>query len=274
MSHPAALYNKARHHAFSVVNKFGGCDIKGLIANEYGSLPYHSQLGLIAEVEFFKKYRKQYHLTPALDCGDKADFIGKINNDIARIDVTLNASFKNLADYDRPIEMSGDKYYLAVVDLTGEISEIILLNVPITNNYGGEGRLIDLAILRGPEYDKDGCSKYNPYQELIRVDTSDYSIKESKIVTDWYIEDFGTFQDNIPDDIEDEKVEQLIKLHGSDTARLLSKEYGYNVLGCLSHDYHTLTPDGDGDYGYYLRWIHPLFESLGFKLGDELPLDI
>lgn len=274
MIHPAELYNKARHHAFSMSDHSIDCVVK-ILREEYGSLPNQSLCGLIAELNFYHNYRKAFNLIPALDCGDKTDFVGFINKEIARIDVTTNPSFKKLANYDHPIEMTGNKYYLATVDFkTGNLIDLIPLNIPKSQNNGLSGRIIDVAILRGPDYDKDGCCKYNPYQELIRFDTTDYSIKKYEIVTDWYINDFGTLLSDMPDEFDDEKIRKEIILHGSNVARLLSKESDYNILGCLSYDYRIITPDGDGEYGFYIKWIHPLFESLGFKIGEELPLDI
>lgn len=275
MSHPAELYNKARHHAFSMLRYRGTDDVIKELSNIYVDLPQEALCGLIAELRFYLNYSKLFKLVPALDCGDKTDFSGLINNEMARIDVTTNATFKKLDNYDQPIEMTGSKYYLATVDSkTGKLIELIPLDVPKSYNNGLSGRLIDVAILRGPEYDKDGCCKYNPYQELIRFDTTDYSIKKHEIITKWDIDDFGTLISNMPDEYDDEMIRHEIMLHGSNAARLLSKVSDFNILGCLSYDYNTITPDGDGEYGYYLKWIHPLFESLDFHLGEELYLDL
>ena len=266
--HPASLYNEVRHHAFSLFHKDLNIDINqilNIIEKEHDPLPQKAKIGLLRELKFYKKYRKQYSLTPTLDCGDKSDFVGKINNKMGRIDVTSSLEFKKLDDYNKPIAISEENYFLALVKEDGSLDEMINLNVPIVEKDGEVGRLIDLVILMP----SDGCSKYNPYQEIITIDTIKHTVLRRQVITDWYIEDFATLMTNIPDYVNEIDFIKEIQNHGSQTARFLSKNYGYNIMGSLSYEYQILSPDGDGEYGYFFRWVHPLFEKLGYKYSDE-----
>lgn len=275
MENAASIYNKARHHALSLLNKnYSVSTIGSLIKRKY-ELAQNAFIGLLAELKFYSQYRTKYQLSAALDCGDKADFIGLIDGKIARIDVTTNLHYKKLDDYNTPIDNSGLNYYLAHMDYkSGNLIDIVSLNVPCTYKDKEHGRLVDLAILHGPDYDKDGCCRYNPYQELLTVDTIDCRIVNRRRVEDWYIEDMNTFISNIPDEMDDQ-IDQIIDNYGFEVARFLNKTYNVNILGCIAYEYHVLTPDGDGDYGYYLRWLHPLLvnSDQDFKLNEEIFLD-
>ena len=274
MENAASLYNKARHHAFSLIHKgYPISDIENQILKNY-VLATPSIKGLVAELNFYNQFKTKYKLSVTLDCGDKADFVGIIDEKIARIDVTTNLHYKSLDDYNTVIDNSGLNYYLAHMDHeSGELIDIVSLNVLRTNKNNEQGRLIDLAILRGPDYDKDGFCRYNPYQELITVNTIDFSITNHRIVTDWYIEDINSFISGIPDEMDD-TINQIIDGYGLDITRFLNKTYKVNILGCLMYEYHTLTPGGDGDYGYYFKWLHPLLTNINFRLGDEIFLDL
>lgn len=272
LRHPASLYNEVRHHAFSLFHSNVDINLDNIftILNKYHEdLPLNAKSGLLTELKFYKKYRKKYRLTPTLDCGDKADFVGMIGKKMGRIDVTSSLTYKKFNDYKKPIVVSEENYFLILANKEGILDDIISLNVPILTETGEKRNFIDLVILMPPDYDNDGCSKYNPYQDIITVDIRNNNIIRKETITDWYIEDFGTFISNMPTDIEEEEYLRKIKKHGSDTARFLSETYGFNIMGCLSYEYQILSPDGDGEYGYFFRWVHPLFEKLGYKYMDE-----
>lgn len=275
MIHPAEEYNRARHHAFSTIHKTHNLDDVLKCVNKY-ELSSTSKSGLLAELKFYERYRETYELIVAADCGDKTDFIGSINNTTARIDVTTNLKYKNKEDYHNLIVYSKMPYYLALVDKdSGALIKLDPLALPTSASLKEQSgadeisRIVDLVVLYGPEY-KDGCSKNNPYQEIISLDIETYEIVGRNIITDWYIPDYATLISNIPEEIGDEECDRIIDEHGESTARFLSREYGYKILGCLSYEYRTYGPDGDGEYGFYLRWVHPLLSEIGYKVGDEI----
>ncbi len=270
MSNPAECYNRARHHVFSIFHKYGKIDPNKFDAiTEELELSPTARTGLYAELQFYARYKDNMKLIVGLDCGDKTDFAGEIDGHIAEIDVTTNPDYKNLS----PVSPSGiSRYIIHVHPCSGEIIGKYPLTIPFGNDPKVLSSVIQLVILWGPDYDKDGCSKNNPYQEILTIDLSDFSVKDRKIVTDWYIEDYLTFISNLPEELDDESYQKAIEEYGADLARFFDKEYGTNILGCVSYEYKILTPDGDGEHGFYLRWCDPLLKDLGYNVGEELPL--
>lgn len=271
MDNPAVRYNRARHNVFSIFHKYGkiNTDWFSSIAEE-NALPQNACTGLYAEIQFYARYKNELKLVVGLDCGDKADFAGEIDGRISKIDVTTNIGYKNLL----PVIVSDVPHYIILINpQSGEIIQRYPLSLLNRCDEDVMSTEIQVLILKGPEYDKDGCSKYNPYQEILTIDISDFSIKDRKVVTEWYIEDYPTHISNLPEEIDDDAYSRAVENYGADIARFFDKEYGTNILGCLSYEYKLLTPDGDGEYGLYLRWCHQLLKGLGYNVGDELPLD-
>ena len=114
-------YKSARHHSFSVYNKYNelGKAYSTLDMKEYSQIPFHIKEGLRAELYFFHKFKETYNLIPALDCGDKTDFSGFIEEIPARIDVTTNIQLKreNLSLYDEFIAKD-ESFWIAEVILS------------------------------------------------------------------------------------------------------------------------------------------------------------
>lgn len=237
-------------------------------------LPDKSFVGLRAELLFYDKYRKDLRLTVSNDAGDKADFTGYSDGNVIRIDVTTNLRCKDISNYCIPMKQSEIDYFLYELDASdGSIVDKVKLNMPAGENLRNLRPLVDLAVLRGPEYDKDGCCRYNPYQELFKYDVHDGSVSDCKIMTDWYIEDFGTFEGNLADAVdtyeEDVDIAGKVEKYGKEVARFLTREYNCYILGLLAYEYRVTSPDGDGEYGYYFKWLHPLMANLGFSTGSE-----
>jgi len=77
MEHPAALFNKARHHVFSVYEKTHDLDIAFSVLNEY-PLIRPSKHGLKAELFFYDKFYGQLKLDPLLDAGKYCQHLRKV----------------------------------------------------------------------------------------------------------------------------------------------------------------------------------------------------
>ena len=96
-----------RHHVFAAYNLAvrNGCDGKEAAervlveAYKYGRVDSNAALGVGVEILFFDRFRDEFCLAPALDCGDHADFIGLVDNCIIRFDVTTQLAAKNSLNY-------------------------------------------------------------------------------------------------------------------------------------------------------------------------------
>ncbi len=126
------LFNKARKHAFSVLNKYEDYEKSKFFLRDprYTKLSPASKSGLLAELLFYFKYKKDLRLTPALDCGDKTDFIGEIENHLSRIDVTTNLRYKKSKDYQDFIQDDW-AFWLVNVDIKSDPIEPPITFIPL-----------------------------------------------------------------------------------------------------------------------------------------------
>ncbi|MFX0172510.1 MAG: hypothetical protein ACFE9L_11365 [Candidatus Hodarchaeota archaeon] len=126
------LFNKARKHAFSVLNKYNSYEKAQFFLKDsrYTQLSPTSKTGLLAELLFYSKYKRKLKLTPALDCGDKTDFTGEIENQLFRIDVTTNLKYKKTQDYEDFVQ-DGWAFWLVNVDIKSEDIAFIPLHFPL-----------------------------------------------------------------------------------------------------------------------------------------------
>lgn len=298
IDHEATKYNIARRHAFRLLhlNPHGKGNeekqiayIKSVILEKYDLMPT-SSAGLIAEVRFLDRYRDELCLGAALDCGDKTDFFGFLNEQPARIDVTTKLECKNLEIFETQDSNARWKYHIIEIDKeTGRIVRVVpeisnisnqkdVVEAPSSDgdlkNDCEESLIVDLLIFHRADTDEDGCSKYNPYLELVTVDLENNNkIIDEKICTDWYIEAPATFVQGLPDEMSKEEIEFEIEAYCDRIVRFLNKQYGCMIMGCLTDEYRIFSPDGEGDYGYYYKWLHPLLEYYGYHLDEEMYFD-
>ena len=59
-----------------------------------------SATGLMAELKFYERYRKDFKLTVAGDVGDHADFCGLFGSRATRFDATTNLDYKKFKTYE------------------------------------------------------------------------------------------------------------------------------------------------------------------------------
>ena len=90
----------SRHHVFSTYNKYEKQNPQkkaGKILTKRlgeGDVELLQVIGLDAELEFYHLFKREHHLVPSLDCGDHTDFVGMLNGQLTRFDVTTNVSSK------------------------------------------------------------------------------------------------------------------------------------------------------------------------------------
>ena len=133
--HPAATYNRARHHLFSVYEKTRDIDVSLAVLERY-RLKKTSTYGLKAELLFYDQYYIQYKLEPLLDAGVKADFSGVRNKSAVNFDVTTNLQYKDINKYVDIVQKKKKRYELALVDLKSEEVDFFPLRFPICPECG------------------------------------------------------------------------------------------------------------------------------------------
>ncbi len=97
-------------------------------------LPRTSSIGIEAELIFYDEYKDLYKLVPSLDCGDKTDLSGLINDKPARIDVTTNFDFKKekKPDYEQYI-IQGWTFWIVEVNPKTKECRFLPLHFPRCN---------------------------------------------------------------------------------------------------------------------------------------------
>jgi hypothetical protein len=133
--HPANLFNKARHHLFSMYEKTRDFDKALSVLNEY-PLIRPSKYGLKAELLFYDKFYRQLKLEPLLDAGIKADFSGLRKKRAVNFDVTTNLQYKDINKYANIVQKKKKRYEIALVNLKSEEVEFFPLRFPICPECG------------------------------------------------------------------------------------------------------------------------------------------
>lgn len=90
-----------RRHAFATYNKYGLNVGDKKVKEHYlhGDINEAQYIGVDLELKFYNDYKMKLDLVPALDCGDKVDFVGCIKGRLVRIDVTSKKSLKDYKAY-------------------------------------------------------------------------------------------------------------------------------------------------------------------------------
>lgn len=261
MENSASIYNQIRHHVFSTYNKYD-LDIAYACLFKYeDKLGLKAITGLVAELEFYHRYKKELTLDLSLDAGNKCDFIGNIEGENnCRIDVTTNIDFKQLDEYE-PIQKKEDRLYkIVIVDKdNGEIKDIVDLNFPFSQNGG---RLFDIAIFEPQDFTFHGAPRNNPWQRIITVDSNNPAlfVTNEEIMTDWYLPDI---QSELSDMYAAEvtNLEEKLELYLVDTAKLLSKSTNRNIVACGQLVKKNNGQTDEEEVYTKLYWRHPVVTS-------------
>lgn len=166
----AETYNKIRRIIFCTAND----RTKGFsVAYEWMEKTYRRQLdtqsyrGLMAELRFYERHRKDFYLTVAGDMGEHADFAGMFGSRPARFDVTTNINFKKFINYE-PFMGTGPSYKIALLDQENfEVIDVLDLAFPRCNCCGGH--LFPAIVLLDQNYNRHGESQWTNDQLLIDV---------------------------------------------------------------------------------------------------------
>jgi hypothetical protein len=179
----AEQFNTIRRIIFSTFHKDGKNKAFEYLEGYKGKLGATGYVGLRAELNFYIGYIKEFKLSVAADVGDHTDFSGFLGSETYRFDVTTNADYKKLKDYE-PLQKSVDaKYKIAIVNQNGDLDELIDINFPFCSECE-EGRLMDIGILLGENHNSHGESQWTNDQVLIGAcGHCDYFNEQKRIST-------------------------------------------------------------------------------------------
>jgi len=270
--HPAILFNKARHHVFSVYEKTGDLDKALSIIDQY-PLIRPSKYGLRAELLFYDKFCNELKLEPLLDAGIKADFSGLRNKQAVNFDVTTNLQYKDINKYVDIVQKKKKRYEIALVNLKSEEVEFLPLRFPVCPECGLFSHYV--LFLSRPPSDvfwsssmSQAIIRYCPQCETFDVlKEYDYAISSilltmKEVAGDKMDPEIGDPSFDLDNFIMGETI-PLVQSFESESQKMLS--------ALAEGDYIITDPrDADGYYGGRVLWTHPLSSRY---LGDTIDYD-
>lgn len=268
--HPAALFNKARHHVFSVYEKTQDIDKALQVLKKY-PLVRTSKYGLKAELLFYDRFYTELKLDPLLDAGVKADFSGVRKGKAVNFDVTTNLEYKNINKYVNIIQRKRKRYEIALVNLKSEEVEFFPLRFPICTNCG----LFAHYVLFMSRPSSEVTWSVSTSQALIRHCANcfefdiiqEYSYQIPSILVQ--LEDlFEMYEETRDPSLDPDKFVQnesisIVQSFESESQKMFST--------FSEGDYIVADPrNGSGYHGGRILWVHPL--AIRF-FGDTIPYD-
>lgn len=264
--HPASVWNRIRHHSFSILEKTDDIDKALGPLSEYSlssKLRRTFTAGLKGELMVYSRYRKTLQLEPLLDAGVKADFTGIRDGQPVNIDVTTNAAYKDIDKYSSVSRRRNRLYEMAVVDLKHDRVDWFPLRFPFCPHCGKFSHHI--LFLNAPEGSHWWASQYQeivrycPYCDFSkRKETYTYLVPSPLLG----LKDKMAYQHS---ELEDKRFKPDIFLAGecAPITRFFQKEGNVLISGVAEIDYIITDPrDGDGYDSGRLLWNHPLVKSL------------
>lgn len=268
--HPAALFNKVRHHMFSIYEKTHDFDKSLEVLKRY-PLVKPAKHGLKAELLFYDKFYTKLKLDPLLDAGVKADFSGTRNRKPVNFDVTTNLQYKDINKYANVVQKKRKRYELALVNLKSEDVEFFPLRFPICPKCG----LFSHYVLFMSRPSSEMTSFFSTGQALIRhcpkcfefdiVEEYSYQIPSIFVELEDVYEMYEVTRDLKfdPDNFIKTESISIVQSFESESRKLIS---------AFSEGDYIITDrrDASGYYGGRILWAHPLAERY---FGDIIEYD-
>ncbi len=251
----AENYNRIRRILFSAAND----PSKGFtFAYEWMEKTYRKQLdaksyrGLMAELNFYEKYGREFYLTVAGDMGEHADFAGMFGTQPARFDVTTNIEFKNFETYE-PYMGVGPAYKIALMDEGNfEVIDVLDLAFPRCNQCGEY--LIPAIVLLDQNYNRHGEPQWTNDQLLVDVCTGCEEYTEKQRFTHSGLFSPQEMYDSVGDD-EDIAIEAVDE-HIVSAYKYFRRQYSDYLMAVGSHNYRVTDPKGGGYWAMYFNFIN------------------
>ena len=268
--HPAALFNKARHHMFSVYEKTQDFDKSLEVLKKY-RLIRPSKYGLKAELLFYDRFYTKLKLDPLLDAGVKADFSGVRNKKPVNFDVTTNIEYKDINKYVNVVQRKKKLYEIALVNLKSEEVEFFPLRFPICPECG----LFSHYVLFMSRPSSEMTSFFSTGQALIRhcpkcyefSTVEEYSYQIPSIFVE--LEDVYEMYEETRDPKFDP--DNFIKTESISIVQSFESESQKMISAFSEGDYIVTDPrNASGYYGGRILWVHPLADPF---FGDTIDYD-
>lgn len=265
--HPATVYNRARHHLFSIYEKTNDLDKALETLSRYPLITPHKH-GLKAELTVYDAYYQELKLDPLLDAGVKADFGGIRDGKPINIDVTTNIEYKDINEYVNAMQKKGKQYEIALVNLRTEQVEFFPLRFPICK----ECRTFAHYVLFFSRPSREETWSLSTSQAIIRYcpNCMEFEIAHEY---NYHISSIKLELEEMAKEMENEQmyhenqrividVDEYIKKEWIKTIRSFEDESQKLLSAFAEGDYIITDPrNGDGFFGGNVYWTHPLAES-------------
>ena len=216
---------------------------------ELATSSYH---GLMAELKFYERYGRDFHLTVAGDMGEHADFAGMFEATPARFDVTTNITFKKFLDYE-PYMGTGLIYKIALLDKENfEIIDVLDLAFPKCDLCGGY--LFPAIVLLDQNYNRHGESSGTNDQLLIDVCSGCVKYTEKQRFTHSGLSSPNEYYDSFEAD--DELAARATKEHVISAYKHFRRQASDYLMAVGSHNYATTDPDGGGHWAINFNFVN------------------
>lgn len=265
----AENYNKIRRIIFSTVHN----PAKGFTcAYDYlegyrANLGPRGYLGLKAELDFYKRYSREFSLTVAGDMGEHADFSGSYDSSPTRFDVTTNITVKDFSDYE-PYMGQGLKYKIALLDK--ENFEVVdVYDLAFKRCSVCEGYLIPSIVLLEQNYNRHGESTWTNDQLLLDVCSGCNEYFEKQRFSHHSLFSAEEIFAAIGYDEDDEYTLAInaAEQHIVDSYKYFRREFDEYLMTVAQHQYRVTEPDGGG------YWVLQ-FSFKNMAISSEIPDDI
>ena len=258
--HPAALFNKVRHHMFSIYEKTHDFDKSLEVLKRY-ALVKPAKHGLKAELLFYDKFYAKLKLDPLLDAGVKADFSGIRNRKPVNFDVTTNLQYKDINKYADVVQRKRKRYELALVNLKSEEVEFFPLRFPICQECG----LFSHYVLLMSRPSRDVTWSQSTSQAIVRhcpscwefeiVEEYSYYISSTLLALKESLSLQACEESRDPNFDADE----FLRTESIPIVQSFEGESRKLISALSEGDYIITDPrDADGYYGGRILWVHPL----------------
>lgn len=283
----AEIYNQKRRILYSTFHKgkVGQADAFSYLEGYKQQLGVPGYTGLKAELGFYKKHQEEFSLVVAGDVGDHTDFAANISGTAYRIDVTTNINYKHLKDYEPLQKDLNAKYKIAIVDADGNLDELVDINFPFCP-YCSKGRLIDMAVLLGENFNDDGESKWTNDQVQISICNNCDYFEECRRISTHFLTNFSdelraAREADLPAWEQAQETGQpykfdgdsVVKRHAQSAVPYLQNQFNTVLMALCDQRYQMTDTDGEGYYCITPKWTKFISLLDGYIL-DEYQVEL
>lgn len=228
----AQIYNEKRRIVFATYHKYGPEKAFEYLEGYHKKLGNQGYTGLQAELVFYHQYGKEFHLTPAGDMGEHADFAGHYDSTPTRFDVTTNLAYKELSTYEKFIT-EGFNYRIALYDQTNwQIIDILELSFPRCSNCS-DGFVFPLVLLLPMNHNKHGDPLWHNDQKIVDFCPSCGCISREEELYNNTIRTTSELYNEFSEELTGEEVDNCLLREHRDTVKYLSKTTNSNLIGIM-----------------------------------------